>query len=126
MTSIKEQCAELVERYAELKRAQKEADKDEVIAEYKRMRKERTAEKKEIKAALMQLVATDAPVDEVVVGNRVVVRESKATVTHSRDSIKAFLGEGYSEYEDENKDIEDSLKIKRIPKQTKRKRGDDA
>ena len=122
MATVKEQCAELVERYAELERTQKEADKDEAIVEYKRLRKERTAEKKEIKVSLMQLVATDAPVDEVVVGNRIVVRESKATVTHTRDSIKAFLGEGYTEYEDENKDIEDSLKIKRVPKEKKRKR----
>jgi len=122
MTTIKEQCAELVERYAELETAQKEADQSEAIVEYKRLRKERTAEKKEIKVALMQLVATDAPVDEVVVGNRIVVRESKATVTHTRDSIKAFLGEGYAEYEDENKDIEDSLRIKRVPRENPQKR----
>lgn len=119
MADVKTQCAELVERYAVLEQEQKTEDKEEQIVEYKKRRKERTAEKKEIKMALMQLVATEAPIDELIVGDRRIVRESKATVAHTRDSIKAFLGAGYSEYEEENRDVEDSLKIKRVAKKRK-------
>jgi len=114
--ATKEQCAELMERLDEIKESQKSEDKDEAIVEYKKRRKERTAEKNEINMALMQLVATNAAVDEVVVGNRVIVRETKAMVVHTRDTIKAFLGEGYTEYEEENKDVKDTLTIKRALK----------
>ena len=72
---------QLVERYVALKDEQKAADKDEVIKRYKEERKARNAECKEILFALMQLVATDAVSDQVVVGDRIVERSTKAKVT---------------------------------------------
>ena len=113
---------ELVERYVALKDAQKAADKDEAIKRYKEERKARTAECKEIMFALMQLVATDAEEDQVVVGDRLVVRSTKAKVTVNAETVKAHLGDGYSEFEDENKEYEDVLKIKRVPRPKKRAR----
>jgi len=115
---------DLVERYVALKDAQKAADKDDAIQRYKSERKARTAECKELMFALMQLVATDAEEDQVVVGDRLVVRSTKAKVTVTAETVKAHLGEGYTEFEDENKEFEDILKIKRVPRPKKRARSD--